>query len=261
MSDPTIPELPLYRAVVEYDGAGLLGFQLQHQGPTVQGEIERVLVRLTQQPVRVIGSGRTDAGVHARGQVIAFRTQWRHSLADLQRGMNALLPDAISVRALELAPPQFHPRFSALDRWYRYQVGRWLGHSPLYSRYAWEISSTLDIAMMNQAASSLLGTHDFRTFGQPTQGESTVRHVISAHWHEDTTHPDRPYLYFDIRASGFLRHMVRNIVSTLIRVGQHFISADEFADLLASQNRSLSAPPAPPQGLILMAVTYPQNYE
>ena len=243
-----------YRAVVEYDGTGFLGFQIQAEGRTVQGELEWAAQRLTQQPVRVVGSGRTDAGVHATGQVIAFRSTWRHTVADLFRGFNALLPPDIAVRSLDFAPENFHPRFSAVERWYRYQVGQWPGHSPLRSRYAWELPDDLDIDAMNAASAHLLGSHDFATFGQPTQGESTIRHIAEARWHFEP-----PYLYFDIRGNAFLRHMVRTLVGTLVRVGRGQLTPEAFAAISAACKRALSAPPAPPQGLILMAVTYPSE--
>ena len=245
---------PAHRAIIEYDGTDLLGFQIQAEGRTVQGELERVLLRLTQQPVRVVGSGRTDAGVHAEGQVISFRASWKHSLSDLHRALNALLPTAIAVRSVELAPPTFHPRFSALRRWYRYQVGLWPGHSPLRARYAWELGPDLDVDAMNKAATNLIGSHDFGSFGQPPQGEITIRHIFRATWTEEF-----PYLYFDITANAFLRRMVRNITSTLVDVGRHKRHPDELGAMLEQPDRSSSAPPAPPQGLILKAVTYPND--
>lgn len=246
--------LRLYRALIEYDGTEFKGFQIQAAGRTIQGEIERALQRLTQTHVRVIGAGRTDAGVHALGQVIAFRTAWRHPLPDLYRGLNALLPPDIAVHTLDLAAPDFHPRFGAQSRWYRYQIGQWLGHAPLRARFVWELGPGLDLKAMQAAAAYLPGEHDFASFGQPPQGENTIRQVFAARWtqHDDT-------LYFDIRANAFLRHMVRNLVGTLIQVGQHRLTPDEFKSILSQQNRALSAPPAPPQGLILMAVTYPNE--
>ncbi|RME86278.1 MAG: tRNA pseudouridine(38-40) synthase TruA [Caldilineae bacterium] len=246
------PVSRLYRATVEYDGTELLGFQIQAQGRTVQGELERVLQKVTGRLTRVIGSGRTDAGVHARGQVIAFRSAWRHTAADLQRALNALLPPDIAVLDLLPAPDDFHPRFSARERWYRYQLGTWPGHSPLRCRYAWEVGPGLDIEAMKQAAEALVGTYDFAAFGQPPQGDNTVRQVISAQWSEQP-----PYLVFDIRANAFLRRMVRTIVGTLVEVGQGRRSAGDVARLRDSRDRSQAAPPAPPQGLILMAVSYP----
>ncbi|NOX60375.1 MAG: tRNA pseudouridine(38-40) synthase TruA [Chloroflexi bacterium] len=244
-------EALLYRAVVEYDGTDFLGFQIQAQGRTVQGVLEEALLRLTQRPVRVVGSGRTDAGVHAWGQVVAFRTAWPHSLSRLHRGLNAVLPDDIAIRTLEPAPSGFHPRFSADERWYRYQIGLWSGHSPLRARYAWEIGPDLDVEAMNRAATELVGTHDFATFGRAPQGENTVRTVTQAVWSKET-----PYLYFDIRANAFLQRMVRNLVATLVWVGQGKCSPERFRTLLRSRDRSRSAPPAPPQGLFLMAVEY-----
>ena len=254
MSEETTATGTLYRAVIEYDGSDLLGFQIQANGPTVQGELERILHLVTQQSVRVVGSGRTDAGVHALGQVVAFRAQWRHSPSDLHRALNALSPAWLSIHQLDIAPDGFHPRFSAIERWYRYQVGQWSGHAPLRARYAWQLGPALDVGAMNQAAAHLPGAHDFASFGQPPQGENTVRTVTAARWH-----PDPPYLYFDIRANAFLRQMVRSIVGTLISVGRGQRSPDEFADILTSRQRALAAPPAPPQGLILMAVTYPTD--
>ncbi len=220
----------------------------------MQGEVERVLLRLIQQPTRVIGSGRTDAGVHAEGQVIAFRATWKHSLPDLHRALNALLPADIVVHSIDVAPPNFHPRFSALKRWYRYQVGLWSGHSPLRARYAWELGPDLDVDAMNQAAAHLVGSHDFGSFGQPPQGEITIRHVFQADWTSAF-----PYLYFDITANAFLRRMVRNIVGTLVDVGRNNRHPDELSAMLERQDRSLSAPPAPPQGLALKAVIYPND--
>ncbi|MCO6452850.1 MAG: tRNA pseudouridine(38-40) synthase TruA [Caldilineales bacterium] len=246
---------PLYRAVIEYDGSDFLGFQIQAEGRTVQGELEQALHRLCQQEVRVAGSGRTDAGVHASGQVIAFRVDWMHPIGDLHRGLNALLPTDLSVSTLDLAPANFHPRFSAVARWYRYQIGQWPGHSPLRSRYAWELDPDLNVAAMAAAGERLIGTHNFAAFGQPPQGENTVRQVINVRWHSQP-----PYLLFDIIANAFLRRMVRTLVATLVWVGQGRITVADFEALLKSRDRSLAAPPAPPQGLCLMAVTYPPDH-
>lgn len=247
-------QLRLYRAIIEYDGSDLLGFQIQRHGRTVQGEIEKVLHRLTQTPVRVVGAGRTDAGVHARGQVIAFRAVWKHALPDFHRAVNALLPDDISFHTLSIAPQGFHPRFSATKRCYRYQIGLWSGHSPLRSRYVWELGSDLDIAAMQRAASDLLGSHDFATFGQPPQGEITVRHIFSADWQQQL-----PYLYFDLCANAFLRRMARTITHALVQVGRKHRSVEDIAALIAAKDRSLAPPPAPAKGLILTKVFYPSD--
>lgn len=246
-----------FRAVIEYDGTDFLGFQVQAAGRTVQNEIEQTLLQLTQQSVRVVGAGRTDAGVHAAGQVIAFKTMWRHAPADLHRALNALLPADISVLHLDPAPADFHPRFSASERWYRYQVGQWPGHSPLRARYAWELGPEIEIETMNLAAAHFLGSHDFAAFGQPPQEDrstNTVRQVTEARWSQ---HP--PYLFFDIRANAFLRRMVRTIVATFVQVGLGRMTPAQVAELIERRQRGLAAPPAPPQGLILMSVTYPSS--
>jgi len=252
MNQEVLTSGPLYRAVVEYDGTEMLGFQIQSQGRTVQGEIEIALQRLTGAFVRVTGAGRTDAGVHARGQVIAFRSPWKHSLADLHRAINALLPEDIAFRSLDIAPEGFHPRFSAVKRCYRYQIGLWSGHSPLRARYAWELGPDLDIAAMQQAADTLIGVQDFATFGQPPQGEITIREIFSADFRRQP-----PFLYFDLCANAFLRRMVRTLTATLAQIGQGRRQPDDLSALIAARDRSLAPPPAPATGLILMQVFYP----
>jgi len=252
MSQEVLTSERHYRGTVEYDGTELLGFQIQSQGRTVQGEIENVLRQLVQRPVRVTGAGRTDAGVHASGQVVAFRAPWKHTTSDLFRAINALLPEDIAFRRLDLAPDDFHPRFSAVKRCYRYQFGLWPGHSPLRSRYAWELGPELDIEAMRRAAAHLVGVHDFATFGQPPQGEVTIREVFSV----ELTH-ESPWLYLDICANAFLRRMVRTIVAALVQVGQGYRPEEDIPALIRARDRSLSPPPAPAKGLILTHVIYP----
>ena len=169
------------RALVEYDGTDYFGFQVQSGKPTIQGELEQVLARLAGIPIRIRYAGRTDTGVHATGQVIMATLAWRHSIADLERAWNALLPSAIAIRHIEpVTEPAFHPRYSARSRIYRYDVwtARW--RSPLHQRYTHHEPKLLDVALMNQAAALLVGTHDFASFGQPTQGEVTIRNVYRA---------------------------------------------------------------------------------
>jgi tRNA pseudouridine38-40 synthase len=256
MSREDLASGSLYRAVVEYDGTDLLGFQIQRQGRTVQGEIEAVLHRLMQAPVRVTGAGRTDAGVHASGQVVAFRAPWKHTTADLFRAINALLPADIAFRSLDLAPPGFHPRFSARKRCYRYQIGLWSGHSPLRCRFAWEVGPGLDIEAMRRAAAHFIGVHDFATFGQPPQGEVTVREMFAI----EITHA-QPWLYIDLCANAFLRRMVRTLVATLVQIGQGQRPEEDAKHLLEVRDRAQAPPPAPAQGLILTQVIYPPDTE
>lgn len=256
--------------LVSYDGTDYHGFQVQVGVPTIQGALESALAAFAQPESRVSGAGRTDAGVHARGQVVAVRVRWRHSVAALQNAWNAHLPPAIHVRRVVNAPEGFHPRFSALWRTYRYTViqsaGRGPVRSPLTDRYAWLVTQPLDWAAMQEAAGSLLGEHDFVTFGQPAQGENTVRRVCQAEWQYVPSALPSPDGYpgerwvLTIRANGFLRQMVRNLVGTMVAVGRGELSAAGLSERLAACDRSLSAPPAPPQGLVLEQVEYPDAW-
>lgn len=221
----------------------------------MQGALEQVLQRLTGQPTRIRYAGRTDAGVHAQGQVIAADVLWRHSLVDLERAWNALLPADIAVRQLaRVTDPSFHPRFSALSRVYRYTVWTAPWRSPLHGRYTHHEPRPLDVEQMNRAAALLVGSHDFASFGQPTQGDSTVREVMRAGWQ-----PMGSALHFEIEANAFLRRMVRTIVGTLLETGKGLRSAASIGEVLAAHNRALAAPPAPACGLCLVEVKYSRD--
>ena len=244
-----------FRAVIGYDGTDFLGFQIQARGRTVQGEIEKSLERVTQSSVRIDAAGRTDAGVHATGQVIAFSTSWRHSVPDLHRALNATLPADIVISNLTTTDHGFHPRFGAISRSYQYCVVNQSWPDVLRRRYAHHISRPLDWELMNKAARHLVGHHDFASFGKPPQGNKTVRHVMAADWA-----PDAQYrLTFTITANAFLYRMVRNIVGTLLRVGTGLIGADVVPDIMAARDLRHSGPPAPAHGLCLIKVTYPDS--
>ena len=240
-----------YRATVEYDGYDYLGFQIQACGRTIQGELEKALERVVQQPVRVLGAGRTDAGVHATGQVIAFDCAWRHPVSHLQRALNAVLPLDVAVRELVPAPADFHPRFDAVWRCYQYTIVNQPVRSPRWQRYAWHVPDRLCLAAMQSASQFLVGTHDFAAFGKPTQGESTLRQVLRAGWQAEDTR-----LIFEITANAFLYHMVRNIVGTLTRVGRGELPPEAVASLLKAGEPAAVAPPAPACGLCLVRVEY-----
>jgi len=262
------PETGSFRATVAYDGAEFLGFQLQPKGRTVQGVLEEALAQVTQTTVRVIGSGRTDTGVHARGQVIAFRTEWRHTMEDLHRALNAVLPPDVAVLDLDRAPEEWHPRFSALRRHYRYTVLNQPLRSPLDRRYAHHVAQPLDFDALQAGSRMLVGVHDFAAFGQPTQGKrtlgsrgteepaitrspGTVREVFEAGWQQDG-----PWFAFDIVGNAFLRGMVRSLVGALLQVGRRCWPVERVTEVLESRNRALAAPPAPACGLCLMRVEY-----
>lgn len=218
----------------------------------MQGALEQALQRLTGQTVRIRYAGRTDAGVHAESQVIAADVVWRHALADLERAWNVLLPPDVAVRALtEYADPRFHPRFSARSRVYRYTVWTAPWRSPLHRRYAHHEPRPMDLERMNQAAAALIGSHDFASFGQPTQGESTVREVLRAGWQAQER-----LLVFEIEANAFLRRMVRTVVGTLLEVGVGRRSVENVSQTLAAQDRAQAAAPAPACGLCLVEVKY-----
>jgi tRNA pseudouridine38-40 synthase len=240
-----------YRATVEYDGHDFLGFQYQARGRTVQGELEKAIERVAQQRVRVAGAGRTDAGVHAIGQVIAFTLDWRHTAQDLWRALNAVLPREIAISELSDTHPRFHPRFDALWRQYRYTVLNQEVRSPLWCRYAHQVPGPLDVETMSVASRYFVGSHDFTAFGQPTQGTSTVREIMQAEWLVDGKR-----LEFEIRANAFLRHMARTIVGTLLQVGRGRLKPEAIVNLLESGDRAAAGPPAPANGLCLVKIGY-----
>jgi tRNA pseudouridine38-40 synthase len=238
-------------AVVEYDGTEYRGFQIQRSGRTIQGEMERALAQVTQRRTRIVGAGRTDAGVHARGQVIHFTAVWRHSLSDLQRALNAVVASDIVITQLQEATPGFHARYSARSREYVYTIHNGAVRSPLVSRYAYHYSRPLDAEAMDRALGCLVGTHDFLPFGWPPRGDNTVRTILQARCRRTGD-----FVYVDIEADAFLRRMVRRIVGNLLLVGTGELSAEGFAGLLALRDRRTPAVEAAAQGLCLTTVNY-----
>ncbi len=244
--------MPRLRAAVEYDGTGYAGFQAQVGQVTIQGEIEKALASVTQERIRVVGAGRTDGGVHATGQVVSFSTAWKRPLAELQRGLNALLPPDIAVRELGEAEPEFHARKSALSRRYRYTIYNHPVRSPLTRLYAYHWAGPLDVAAMREAAKWLVGIHDFASFGRARPGGSTVRQVLDADcWQEGD------FIYIEIEADGFLRGMVRSIVGTLLLVGRGELTPQGFKEIMEAKDRSRAGDAVPAQGLCLTQVRYP----
>lgn len=244
-----------YQAWVEYDGAAYYGFQrLAGATPTVQGALESALSRLAQQPVLIVGAGRTDAGVHAAGQVIGFDLTWRHGTEALLRAINANLPDDVAIWRVCEAEPTFHPRYDARRRVYVYSIDNRPIRSPLHRMRSWHVPFPLDVAVMNQAAAMLIGSHDFATFGTPTQGRSTVREVYRAEWQRQAE-----FLVFTIEANAFLKRMVRTVVGAMKQVGEARWSVDRFATALAACDRGQIEAVAPPQGLLLVQVIYDES--
>lgn len=243
--------LQKYKAIVEYEGTDFLGFQVQARGRTVQGELEGAVQELAGQPTPVLGAGRTDSGVHARGQVIAFSLQWPHPPEALLRAVNVRLPRDVALLKVEPVADGFHPRYNAVRRYYQYRILNTAVQSPLERRYALHVRQPLNVQAMDRAANHLLGEHDLAAFGRPPQGENTVRNVFRADcWREGRI------VTFDIEASAFLFRMVRRIVGSLLLVGQGSVSVEGFAEVLTAGDRSASSPTAPAHGLFLMGVYY-----
>ena len=241
-----------YVCRLAYDGTAYHGFQRQvdHQ-PTVQKAVEDALSNLAKQPLTISGAGRTDSGVHASGQVIAFKIDWHHAPQQLLKAVNANLPPDVVLQSIMLAPDDFHPRFSAQSRMYLYRILRAPTRDPLRRNRVWQWHSDLDTAAMQLCASYLAGTHDFATFGTPPQGNNTVRTVRHAYFESV-----RDELYFNITANAFLKRMVRSIVGTLVDVGRGKMSGAAFQQALYAGQRSESGSSAPPQGLTLTRVVY-----
>lgn len=243
-----------YWARVEYDGTDFYGFQVQARERTVQGELERALERVTGQATRVTGAGRTDRGVHASGQMVSFEVPWRREQAELYRALNAVLASDVAIRDMGRAPEGFHPRFSASSRTYRYTLLNQKGRSPLAQRTAWWVERKLELGPMVQASRSVVGTHDFTTFGRSPTGENTVRTVCRAEWQQQG-----PFLTFEIEANAFLYRMVRSLVGMLVLVGWKEISPDRFDEIRKALDRSRVKLVAPAQGLCLVQVDYPEG--
>jgi len=240
---------------IEYDGTDFVGSQWQTNGRSVQGALEAAWQELTGERRRMILAGRTDAGVHARGQAANVRTETRHDLATIIRGLNGILPEDIGILAAWEAPEDFHARYTAVRREYRYVIDNGRTPSPLLRRHAAYVQRRLDVAAMDAALQQAVGTHDFAPLSDgPTEG-STVRVCYGARC---TTGElwGQPLVMIDVAANAFLRHMVRNLVGTLIQVGEGRIDAQGFAAVLAGTNRRARVL-APAHGLYLTAVRYP----
>lgn len=244
-----------YMMIVEYDGSAYSGWQVQNDVPTIQGVIEKVLKRITGQTLRVNGSGRTDAGVHALGQTAAFVCKTRLSVQELHKALNSLLAPDIIIHSLEKVPATFHPRYDAVSKVYRYRILNRFRPDAIGRQYFWHLRRRLDIEAMQLAAGSLVGIHDFKAFeGAGSPRTTTVRRVLRASFEPQAS----DFLIFEIEADGFLRFMVRNIVGTLVEVGLAKRSVSEFKQILASKDRNQAGPTAPPQGLFLVRVNYPK---
>lgn len=248
-------EVHRIRLRIQYDGSAFFGWQLQKDQPTVQGELEAVLSRLFAAPARVVGSGRTDRGVHAIGQVAAVDAPPRWEPEALRRAMNSLLPAGIWVAAATRAVPQFHPRFDALSREYVYRLGiAPQTRSPFHQRWCWPCPHRLDAELLAAAAAALPGEHSFAAFAKAGQEERGDRCTV----HEARWLPwGELGLEFHVAANRFLHHMVRYLVGTMAAVGAGSRPVSDIERLLGGEPGLTTSPPAPAQGLFLARVRYP----
>lgn len=248
-----------FKLRIEYDGTDCHGWQRQAGRRTIQGDIETALRTMTGRPVTVIGSGRTDAGVHALGQIAHFRCDTHLAAPVFLKGLNSLLGQDIVIREAEEADADFHARFDATGKIYHYRILNDPMPSAIHRRYAWHISAPLHDDAMTEAARFLAGTHDFKAFeGAGSPRPHTVRRVGMADFIRDP----HGFLTFRIQADGFLRYMVRNIVGTLVEIGRGKRMPEDLKTILASCDRKQAAPTAPPHGLFLIRVQYgPEEME
>jgi len=243
-----------FRLTLEYDGTDFHGWQVQPGGRrTVQGSLEEALARLTGQSVRVVGSGRTDAGVHAREQVASVRVESRFDAVALQRALNGVLPPDVVVAAATPAPDDFHARRDARSKLYGYRIWNGGRPSPLRARFSHWLPAALDLEAMTQAARACRGRHDFGSFQTAGSDVETRVRTIS---HLGVTGESRGEIEILVEANGFLRHMVRNLVGTLIDVGLGRRAPDSMAALLAARDRRRAGSTAPARGLTLLRVSY-----
>ncbi len=241
------------RLLLEYDGADFAGWQIQAQSRTVQGELARALQIFLREPVCPTGSGRTDAATHALGQVAHFHTCTDHPLWRIRQALNGLLPPDIAVLEVEEAAPDFHARYSAISKRYRYRIST--TPSALERKQVWEFYRRLDLEAMTEASRALLGAHSFGAFcKQDPVPDNLYCRITYCSWH--CRERER---VFEIEANRFLRHMVRIIVGTLVEVGTGRRPPQDMAGLLQSGARVQAGPTAPAQGLCLLHVSYPDG--
>lgn len=242
-----------FKLIVEYDGTAYHGWQRQKDLRTIQGEIENALSTMIGDPVTLIGSGRTDAGVHALAQAAHFKAETRIPPQAFRNGLNSLLEKDIVVKSCVQANENFHARYDVKSKTYRYRILNNPLPEAIGRQYVWFIPQKLDPSAMRTAVTHILGSHDFKAFeGTGSPRSNSRRHIFKAELFQN----EGDYLDFVIEADGFLKFMVRNIVGTLTDVGRGKITAHDFKEILISKNRNLAGATAPPQGLCLIKVKY-----
>jgi len=254
----------ILKFVIAFDGSGYCGWQRQQNGPSIQQEIERAVSLICAEPTTVHGAGRTDAGVHALGMTAHIRTPSRVSCAALQKGLNSLLPDAIRILSVDLQTDDFHARFSAVGKSYRYSVYTGNVLCPTKRLYTSHLPYRLSRSAIRACLEKITGTHDFSSFETAgsrdrslAEGRGAVRTIFQANLSEPF--PDTLHLMFT--GDGFLRHMVRNLSGTILEVARGKRTIDELDEILAAHDRNRAGVTAPPQGLTLMKVHYDRDWQ
>lgn len=240
------------KLTVEYDGTHYHGWQVQPTGETVQAVLEKAVSTVLGRPTHVIGSGRTDAGVHALGQVANFLSDTELEPHRVQRALNALTPDDVTIKTVEIVPDSFHARRDGRSRIYEYRILNRPSPSPFLLKFAWHVHDPLNIALMREAITCLEGEHDFSSFrAAGCDAAHPVRTIYRA-----SLSPRDELIVFTVEATAFLRHMMRNLIGTLVEVGQQQRTPQSFAELLTARDRTQAGIKAPPQGLFLIEVKY-----
>ncbi len=238
------------KLIIQYEGTNYQGWQIQANGPTIQGVIEERLGLICGHKVRLIASGRTDSGVHALGQVANLFTDSKIELNSLRRGLNSLLPSDIVIKEISEVNPEFHSRYSARSRVYQYLIWNDSVPSPFFKRYSWWVHSPLRLKGMKEASPYLVGGHDFSSFSLSKGLPHSIREILEVRVEGE----EKSLISTIIEANAFLKGMVRNIVGVLVEVGKGKMSSLEFKEILEAKKRT--GPTAPPQGLFLKEVKY-----
>lgn len=244
--------MPTVRLIIEFDGSNYCGWQLQQNGTSIQQLLEAALEQVAGAPLRLIASGRTDAGVHARGLVAHFRSEQLLPLSAYREGVNCLLPTDIAVRDATQVADDFHARYDARGKWYRYTIYQGAVRSPLVARSSWHVRTPLDLGAMRAAAAAFIGTYDFAPFRTSgCDARETVKTLTAVDIHQEGD-----LVFLDVRGDGFLRHMVRIIAGTLVEIGLGKRPVADVTRLLGGDTSLRAGQTAPPQGLCLMEVFY-----
>jgi tRNA pseudouridine38-40 synthase len=248
-----------YQVILAYDGTHFQGFQRQAQKPTVQGAVEEALRQIGWSGRTLLASGRTDSGTHASGQVVAFDLEWKHTLQELQAALNVHLPGSVVASSIALVDDDFHPRYRATGRRYRYNIYCQPERDPFRERYAWRLWPPPAVDVLHRVALNFLGSHNFAAFGTPPKaGGNTFRTVYRAGWYQTSTGVDRQELAFEVVANAFLYRMVRRLVFVQVAIAQGKLDEALIARLLESPPENPVQGLAPASGLNLVEVYYHQ---